>query len=349
VIVHQVLAGAGPHDAVTAMARAYRRRFRQWGWGGTDHASFIAPGLNGAVLPRRRLDPAGADAIVVHHSAVCPRLDDLLALPGRKLLVYHNITPASWLWDAAPILAVHCAVGREQLPRLVNAVDLSAAVSEFNAAELREAGAREAVVVPPLLESAPPPAAGAAREPDPTTAPILFVGRLSPHKRQDEVIRAFALYRRVHAPGARLHLVGEPITPEYGASLRTLATSLVPGAVTFEEALPQPALDERYRTAAAVLCLSEHEGFCLPLLEAMRWGIPVVARAAGAVPETLGDAGLLVAETDDLAVVAEALHLAVSDRALRAELRRRAAARVEAFHPERAAAQLRAAVERVTN
>jgi glycosyltransferase involved in cell wall biosynthesis len=172
----------------------------------------------------------------------------------------------------------------------------------------------------------------------------LFVGRLTPNKRQDEVIRAFALYRRHHAPNARLALVGEPITAGYADFIRARADELAPGAVSIERGLSSRELGDRYRTADALLCLSEHEGFCIPLLEALHFGIPVIARPEGAIPETVGDAALLVGDSD-LAVVAELLHLVVSDQDLRAELRRRGEERVRAYAPEAVAERLRAAVQ----
>lgn len=348
-IVHQILAGAGPHDAVTAQARAYRARFRAWGWGGADYATFLAPGIGDAVLPRARLAPGPEDVLVLHHSAVMPRLEELAALPQRRLLVYHNITPARWLWDVAPALAVQCAVGREQLPELVAGADVCAGVSRFNADELSAAGARDPLVIPLLLaldRLGPPPVARAAPA---TGATILFVGRLSPHKRQDEVIRAFSLFRRVRAPQARLVLVGEPITPGYGEYLQALAARLAPGAVSFEQGVSDAALGACYRRADALLCLSEHEGFCLPLIEALRFELPVVARAAAAVPETIGDAGLLAGDGDDHSVLSELLYLAVADPELRAELGRRGTARLAAYAPDAVAEKLRDAVERLVS
>jgi glycosyltransferase involved in cell wall biosynthesis len=340
--VDQVLSGAGPHDAITNEAIGFRGYFSHWGWGGTDHAVRIAPGLNGSIAPIAELRPDPDDVLLIHHSAGAPRLGELLALPNPKLLLYHNVTPARWLWDDAPIVALHCALGREQLPELIAAADLAAADSEFNAAELRELGARRTEVIPLLVEpgrlGAP---AGEDESPEPT---VLFVGRLSPHKRQDEVIRAFALYRRHRAPEARLVLVGDPITPAYAERLQALAERLAPGAVTIETGLDAAELGERYREADAFLCLSAHEGFCIPLLEAFHFGVPVIARPNGAVPETVGDAALLV-EDDDLAVVAELLHIVLTDAPLRQELRRRGNERLKAFAPEVTAARLREAVE----
>ncbi len=158
------------------------------------------------------------------------------------------------------------------------------------------------------------------------------------------MIRTFALYRRHRAPHARLRLIGDPISSAYLNHLHRIAGELAPGAVTFETGLPNAELGERYRSADVFLCMSAHEGFCIPLVEALQFGVPLIARPAGAVPDTVGDAAVLV-DDPDLAVVAELVHLAVSDTELRRELRRRGQTRVRAFSPEAIAAKLKEAVE----
>ncbi len=342
--VHQLLSGAGPHDAITTEALVFRGLFSAWGWGGEDYAYRIAPGLEAGITDALRLRPEPGDVLLLHHSAGWPRLDELMALPNPKLLLYHNVTPPHWLWEHAPMVAAHCAAGREQLHELVGAVQLAAADSAFNAGELAELGATRTAVIPLLIElDRLGPAA--PRAPEVTGAPtVLFVGRLSPHKRQDELIRTFALYRRYRAPDARLVLVGDPISDSYGALLARLARSLAPGAVRIETGLSPNELGDRFRAADAFVCLSEHEGFCIPLLEAFHFGLPVIARPAGAIPEVVGDAGLLVADADP-AVVAELLHLVLGDAELRSELRRRGRARLSDFQPDVIAGRLRAAVE----
>ncbi|HEY3021652.1 MAG TPA: glycosyltransferase [Solirubrobacteraceae bacterium] len=336
--VHQVLSGAGPYDAVTNEALDFRARFTAWGWGGRDVAAAIDPRMNGRVAPLSALAPGERDVVLIHYSAYAPRVRRVLELPQRKLLLSHNVTPARWLWAHEPMTAVQCAVGRSQLPDFVEACDACAADSAFNAQELRSAGAGEVTVLPVLTD---PRRLGAPADEAPAgPVTLLFVGRLMPHKRQDEVIRVLALYAREHDPHARLVLVGEPLTARYAAELHQLADAIAPGAVRFERSLSAAELAERYRGAHAFVCLSEHEGFCVPVLEALHFGVPVVARPAGAVPEVAGNAALLVPD-DDPAVVAELVHLAVTDAALRAELRRRGAERVAAYAPERTAAVLR--------
>ncbi|MDP2710995.1 MAG: glycosyltransferase [Solirubrobacteraceae bacterium] len=339
--VHQVLSGAGPYDAVTTQALAFRDLFWAWGWGGRDFAADIDPRIGDRIAPLRSLHAgtiAADDVLLVHYSAYAPKLRAVLEMPQRKLLISHNITPARWFWDHDPQAGVVCALGRKQLPEFAAAADVAAGVSLYNA---REFGSD--VVIPILFD---PDALGRPAEQDPSDPPtILFVGRLAPHKRQDAVIGAFELYRRRHARNARLVLVGAPINWGYDAAMRELAEELSPGNVTIESGLTREQLAERWRSAHAFLCMSEHEGFCIPLLEAFHFGVPVIARAVGGVPEVAGDAALLLSDADDESVAAELLAFAVGNRKLRATLRERGAARVAAYAPEQTARTLRDVLE----
>ena len=338
--IHQLLSGAGPVDAVTGQALAYRSLFEEWGMAGAIHAAAIEPRLNAGVLPLKRLDAAPGDLLLIHYSAYAPRLEPLLALPQRKLLVYHNVTPARYLWSHHPHVATLCELGRDHLPRYAQAVDVACGVSEFNARELREAGARDVRVVPILFEATPAHSAA----PSDGSPRLLTVGRLVPHKRQDLVVRAFALYQRAHAPQAALACVGEPLSAAYRDWLAGVAERAGAMRVELPGPVPDADLRARYAVADVFVTLSEHEGFCVPLLEAFAAGVPVIARPVGGMPEVGGDA-VLWAEDDDLGVVAELMHLAVTDEGLRAELIRRGRARLEEFAYERTAAKLRAAVD----
>jgi glycosyltransferase involved in cell wall biosynthesis len=169
------------------------------------------------------------------------------------------------------------------------------------------------------------------------------VGRLTPHKRQDLIIRAFAEYRR-RRPGARLVLVGHPVSLGYEEGLARLAEEVAPGGVSLERGLSAEQLADRYRSADVFLCLSEHEGFCIPVLEAFHFGVPVLARAAGAVPETVGDAGVLLSGDDDLLTVAAAIDVLAEDSELRAELIRRGESRLARFDPDQVAERMKRAL-----
>jgi glycosyltransferase involved in cell wall biosynthesis len=207
-------------------------------------------------------------------------------------------------------------------------------VSVYNAAELRAAGARDVRVVPVVFDAARLGGAGGSG------GGVISVGRLAPHKRPDLVLRAFELYRAACDPGARLEMVGEALSPSYEAELRALAG---PG-VTIHGRVEQPLLNEFWRRADVMLTLSEHEGFCVPLLEAFASDTPVVGRPVGGMPEVGGDAVLWV-EDRDLAVVAELVDVALRDEALRASLIARGRARLDTYAPERTLSALRAAVD----
>ncbi|HEY3727189.1 MAG TPA: glycosyltransferase [Solirubrobacteraceae bacterium] len=343
--VVQVLCAAGPVDAVTNQALAYRALFQRWGWTGEDYAPVQAQGIGrGAIRPLHELRPRRDELLVLHYSGYAAGIERVLSGCRRSLVVSHNITPPEYFWSSDPVEAVRCQLARGQLAELAQAAGALAGVSEFNAAELRGAGGRDAEVIPVLFDRR---ALGGRDGPADGAPPtILFVGRLVPHKRQDLVIRAFARFRQ-SAPDARLMLVGVPLSPGYAATLAALADRLAPGAVTFEAELTAAELWRRYRAAHAFLCLSEHEGFCIPLLEAFHFGLPVIARDAGAVGEVVGDAGVLVDERDGPATVAELLRIVVSDGELRGELASRGERRLAHYDYEQTAARLRETLTRL--
>lgn len=344
--VVQLLSGAGRYDAVTNQALAWARRLRGWGRGGDVFAGDREPRLDGSVRPAAEL--AGAlgrdDLLLVHYSAHHQALDAVAALPQRKLLVYHNITPPEFLWDFEPLVAVRCAIGRDRLAGLAGAVDGAVAATEFNAADLRAAGFADVRVAPALYDLdlarlAPRGALPAGL--DPADGPIVtFVGRFSPNKRQDVLIKAFALYQRHRRPDARLALAGGPPQSPYRSHLERTARAAGANGVEVVGPLPQATLNSLYAASSVFVCLSEHEGFCIPVLEAFAFGLPVIARRAGGVPEVAGDAAILLDDAD-LATVAELIDLCVTEDGLRNGLAARGRARLADFTSEASEAALR--------
>jgi L-malate glycosyltransferase len=335
--VSQVLCAAGPVDAVTNQVLACRALFRQWGWGGTDYSAAFAAGVDRrAIKPLHALSPAPDEILLLHYSGYARGLEQLFDSRRRSSMISHNVTPARFFWDSDPLVAVRCEMGREQLAELGRGVGALAGVSAYNAEELRLMTGRAAGVIPPLFDRRRlPPAA----DPPPGPPAILFVGRLAPHKRQDLVIRAFAAYRR-REPEARLVLVGVPHSAAHLAGLERLAQELAPGAVRFDAGVTPARLWDYYRSAHVFLCLSEHEGFCIPLLEAFHFGVPVIAREAAAIGEVVGDAGILLSADDGIGVVAELLRILAGDAELRAELRVRGERRLTLFDHARSAEKL---------
>jgi glycosyltransferase involved in cell wall biosynthesis len=340
--VHQVTGAVGRHDAVTGQLLAYGRLLREWGFEGGKYAALVAPGAPADIEELARLDPGPDDLVVIHYSGWIAGMAPLYELPQRKLLVYHNITPAKYFWSVHPVVAIVCELGREKLPALVAASRVTAGVSSYNADELRRAGAHDPRVVPVLVDPARLAHDGAGPADGGPT--VLAVGRLAPHKRPDLVIRAFALYQQRHAPDARLVCAGPPQHPPYLARLEQLAEEVGARDVQLVGALDDTELARAYASADVLLSLSEHEGFCIPLLEAFHADLPVIARPCGGMPEVGGDAVLWVDEPD-LGVVAELVHVAVTDTELRAELVRRGRERARAFAPERVAGAVREVID----
>jgi glycosyltransferase involved in cell wall biosynthesis len=330
-----------PADAISNHVVALHELARRDGHDSRVYAIESSRALDGGVLPYRRLFRAVGpeDTLVLHYSMGNEVFDQLAKLPARKVLIYHNVTPPEFFSGINPHAALHAQLGRTQLGTLAEPVELGVGVSDYNRRELEAAGFKRTAVVPLLIDwrsydLTPDPAVLAQWASIRTK--LLFVGRVSPHKRQDDLIRLIAYYRACIDPEAQLILVGSyRDQPQYHSRLRALAEELgVSAAVTFAGSVSLAALVAYYRVATAFVSLSEHEGFGVPLLEAMRFEVPVVAYDAGAVAETLGDAGLR-AKTRDLPEIAELVGLIGERPALRASLAAAGRKRVTDFATER--------------
>jgi glycosyltransferase involved in cell wall biosynthesis len=281
------------------------------------------------VRPLSALTAGPDDVLIVHYSIWSEAVDRALATPARIVVRYHNVTPAHWLEGVNEVIAALCRTARARLPELASRASLALPVSTFNRLDLDDAGFRRSEVLPILLRTtAPVPSAAPSAE-----HVIVTVGRLVPNKRIDEVLRTFACYRRTCAPTASLAIVGSGDGFEaYAAALRRLAGELgVPDPFTGR--LDDGALAALLARAAGYLVCSEHEGFCVPLVEAMRYGLPIVGRDFGAVAETLGGAGIAAPPEAGPAELAELLDLAVTDPALRAAMEAGRAERLAALDP----------------
>lgn len=253
--------------------------------------------------------------------------DFVRARPEPTLVNYHNVTSPSLFAPWEPHVAVECAEGRRQMQEMAGEVELGVAVSAYNEKELSGAGYRHTAIAPVLVDLE-----ATDTDPDPEVldrllrdqrgggADWLFVGRVAPHKCQHDVLRAFAVYRRLYDPKARLHLVGGVGSHAYATMLDKYAAGLGLGSAFHRiGSVTDAALRAYFRAADVFVCLSEHEGFCVPIVEAMRTELPVVAFASTAVPETVDGAALLL-EAKDPVTVAAAVHRVITDNALQAQL-----------------------------
>jgi glycosyltransferase involved in cell wall biosynthesis len=258
-------------------------------------------------------------------------------LPARKVLVYHNITPHTYFAGLDAGQYESARRGREQLGLLRSHTDAAWGDSAYNARELVESGWARVGVLPIVFEperySVRPSRRASRRWRQGLN--VLFVGRVAPHKRHEDLIRVYAHLKRAVRPDSRLLLIGSDRgMSAYAESLKALVRELGLGDVVFAGHVRAAEWVAAYRCASVYLSMSEHEGFGVPLLEAMHFGVPVVARKAAAVPETLGGAGLLLVRRNDPAT-AELIALLDEDRKFRDQVVDRQRERLRDFLPDR--------------
>lgn len=334
-------AGDATGDAAASLAAALRAR---------DHtADLYALSIDAEI--RDRVHPFTAypapgpgDLTLLHYALPSPLSEALIGYAGHRAIVYHNLTPPELLLPFCPDIARLTSAGRDQLQWLAatGKVDLAIGVSGYNTADLEATGFARTATLPLSIDLG-----RYEVEPDRVLterlqeAPPIFltVGRVAPNKRIEDILRFAAYYLRHIEPNAWFLIVGgtRGLEPYYDALVELHAELGLDHRVRFLGRVSHEDLVALYRAASVYLCTSLHEGFCAPLLEAMHFGVPILARAAAAVPETLGGAGVLFEEPDP-AAVAEMLHLMATDEPLRARLRDLGRARVADFSPERVTA-----------
>jgi glycosyltransferase involved in cell wall biosynthesis len=340
-IVNQWVPAAHRGDAIGDSARRVRDLLRTRGHQSDLYALTIDDDLRGDVLPFSDAGSRQGDVTIFHFALPSPMTEQFAVLRGRKILQYHNITPAAFFAPYDPQLFRLAALGRQELRSLVGRVDLALGDSEFNRQELEELGFAPTGVLPIAVNT--------ARITDAPRRPaldkilgdglmnILFVGRIVPNKRIEDHIRLAEVYKRYVDYYYRFIFVGRyDAVPSYFAQIQGLITEfqMLPDRFWFTGPVPDEDLGAFYRWADAYVSLSEHEGFCVPLVEAMAADVPILAYAAGAVPETLGGAGILFSPKD-LEFAAETLGMLVYDRPVREAVLEGQRRRLQDFSIER--------------
>jgi len=345
--LHQIVAGYSKGDAISNEALTIRATARARGLASEIYCETARtlPELRGDVrdLSRAAADLGPDDAVLLHLSIGSPANGLFPSLRARKAILYHNITPPEWYEGVREATARLLAHGREQARALAGSATVTLADSAYNAAELEAMGHRDVGVFPLALDFShirTAPDRGVLREFNDGRLNVLFVGRGVPNKRIEDLVGAFYYLRRYIDPAARLIHIGSYAGCErYLSLLRSRVREWKLEDVLFPGSVPQPQLAAYYRCATVFLCMSEHEGFCVPIVEAMAHDVPVLAYAAAAVPETLGGAGVLFREKR-FDLVAEAVARVARDDKLRAALLARQRRRLADFESRDLGAEL---------
>ena len=306
-------------------------------------------------------DRLESDVTVLHFALPSPLTAALAEAPGKKVIIYHNITPPEFFRGYDDELVRISTAGTAELATLANVCDLALGDSEFNRLELEELGFERTGVLPILMDFEPfqplQPFQNAEHGPvsvmeeilSAGRANFLFVGRVYPNKRFEDLARLAFFYKKYISEDFRFILVGKAGRMErYQQSVQALADKwgLVPSEFLFTGHVSFEDLLACYRCSDVFVSMSEHEGFSVPLVESMVTELPIMAFSAGAVPDTLGDAGIQFNEKR-YEELAEMAHLLTFDESLREAVIQSERIRSERFRPERVEAELLGYVEEV--
>ncbi len=327
--VDQVIPSLASRDAIGVHTVNLRDGLRAAGIDSDIYYGSHTPDVEREGRPVTELGRSGRDRWLLYQASIGSPVYDLLAARAEpKLVNYHNITPAALLRDWEPAVAYEVALGRTQLARLAPQSRFAVADSAFNESELQALGYEGTAVVPLLIDMH-----SKSEEPDPDLwrsltgrrereggADLLYVGKISPHKAPHDLVKMLAVLRRAYDPAARLHLVGSPLGETYEPALRGFIDELgLTEAVNLAGSVSGAELEAYFRAADVFVCASDHEGFCVPLAEAMGHGVPIVAYGVTAVPETVGGAGLVLRDKSPVPFAA-AVGRVLEDETLRAVL-----------------------------
>lgn len=351
--IHQLLPNLAYGDAISNHALFIRDYLRSCGYKSDIFVRYLDQRVQEEAKVFQPTSISKQAGLIYHHSIGSEITAYAVGHPDSKCLIYHNITPAEFFQPYRPEFAKILEKGRSELKQLAPHFTISVGDSAYNAADLAASGFAEPGVLPiavdPQKWDIPADAALMAKLQD-GKSNLLFVGRLAPNKCQDDLVEAFAHYLTLDQQ-ARLILAGngEPSDPYYCHLINTIERLNLTQHVLLTGQVDDTQLLALYRTAHLFWSMSEHEGFCVPLVEAMWFDIPILAYKSSAVPETLGEAGILFTSKNDLSQVAALAKLLVKDRLLRSKVTFAQRRRRESFTKPVVNASLNELVSRIEN
>ncbi len=346
--IHQILPTISPGDAIGNEAQEIKRVLNEWGYKSEIYAQNIHPKINAKKYTEYKKVSSKENILIFHFSIGSEVSEFVKKLPDKKIMIYHNITPPEYFCGVNETLVNLLENGKKELRSLVDHIDLAVGVSEYNRLELQEMGFKNTDVLPIIINfhEYSSPNKKLLSKYDDDFVNLLFVGRVTPHKRQEDIIKVFYYYKLIN-PKSRLFLAGSYEGCEiYSDYLKKLIQELnmkdvyLLGKISFND------LISYYKLADFFICMSEHEGFCVPILESMYFEVPIIAYKSTAIPFTLEDTGILVKEKN-YCEIAEMVNVLIEDEELRSTLVKKQKDRLENFKREKIISQLESILSKV--
>lgn len=352
----QIVTAISPGDAIGNDIRALDRMFREGGFQSEIYAETIDMRLSDEKIRSiDKLQRLSDEDIILYHACTATDLNlRVLEYGGKCVIVYHNITPPVFFEKYSPGAAEACRKGLQQIRSIADRVGYCIADSTYNREQLIEMGYRCPIDVCPVLI----PFEDYRKEPDRDILEkynqdgwinLLFVGRVVPNKGYQDILATFAAYHKLYNPKSRLFLVGNPNGMDayvedldrYIDKLEIRDFVIFSGHVRFSEILAY------YRLANVFVCMSAHEGFCVPLAEAMEFRLPIVAYDSSAISDTMGRGGILLDSTNPF-VAAEAIHRLTTDERLITYIKEEQSKQLERFRYESVKEKILEIIDKIT-
>jgi glycosyltransferase involved in cell wall biosynthesis len=348
--IHQALPTIDSGDAIGNYTLTIQQILRKNGFKSEIYAENIEKSLHNIKNYKQLHDTKG---LILYHFSIGSDVNDFVnSLPNKKILIYHNITPPNYFVGYNDQIAHLCGTGLNQIKQFKNNVIMAIGDSEYNKKELEELGFSDARVVYPIIDFSRLNEfnRNIYEKFNDGKTNILFVGRLVPNKKFDDLIKIFYYYNNYINPESRLILVGSNsgMMPYYEYLIGLVKKLRLEEKVIFAGKVSNEDLSAYYRVATDFLCMSEHEGFCIPISESMFFKIPILAYSSAAVPYTLGNSGVII-NKKNYEETAELINIINSDKQLRNRIIENQNKRLRDFEPRKIKAKLLKLIDEVIN
>ena len=346
--IHQILPNIGRGDAIGNETLLIRDILHEWGHTSDIYAQNIQPGIDAFPYTNYKNKSAKDNILIYHYSIGSDITEFIEKLPDKIVILYHNQTPEKYFWGINDQVASLLHKGRQDMKKLSNIAKYGIGDSEFNCLELKESGFAKIEVLPLIFDFAKKKIINEEilkQYPD-SWINILFVGRIAPNKRQDELIKIFYYYKNIN-PNSRLFLIGNfHGFEEYYKNLKEIIEQLSLPDVIMPGSVSDNDLNAYYSIADVFLCMSEHEGFCVPLVESMYFNVPIIANNSTAIPFTLGDSGVLI-NKKEYCEIAEFIDIIINDVNLKKKIIEKQQIRLKEFASDKTKEKLRKIIENI--